>query len=313
MIAKLIPASNWKYTSLTYYLVFTSWALYAVLSWFAPKTASTATSVSPGTLIFVKLTVLLIVLAIMLFAARGATAFKSYATMIAGSKESEAINLIATGLLLTLSYFMISTVFGALLPYYTSSPGYKALIVIRDHIPVAISLASYYVLYRGSDQLRRVAKFETWTRGAAIAMIAFIVFAYVFVLEFTRFQAPPITAGGASAMTVLPQNVLLFSLVLPFLLAWFLGILATINIFKFSLSVKGKIYRLALKDLIKGLWFVIVLSMLIQFLSLSDKYLLSLKTPVLLGLIYALLILYALGFVFIRAGAKRLSLLEASG
>lgn len=312
MIAKLIPASNWRYTRLTYYLVFASWAFYSVLSWFSP-TNRLGNSVSPGALNLVRLTIIILVLGIMLFAARGATAFKSYATMVAGSKEGEAINLIANGLLLTLSYFLISTVFSALLPFYTSSPGYKALVVIRDHIPVAISLASYYLLYRGSDQLRQVAKFETWTRGAAIAMVAFIVFAYAFVLEFTRFQAPPITATSASAMTVLPQNILLFSLVLPFLLAWFLGILATINIFKFSLSVKGKLYRLALKDLIKGLWFVIVLSMLIQLLTLSDKYILSLKAPALLGLIYILLILYALGFVFIRDGAKRLSRLEAAG
>jgi hypothetical protein len=313
MIAKLIPASRWKHTRLTYYLVLAGWVFYAFLTFLSPDTFYKAHSISPTAIDFVRITVLVLILVIMLLAARGATAFKSYAIMIAGSKEGQAIDLIADGLLLTLSYFLITTIFGALLPFYTQSPGYNALVVIRDHIPVVISLAAYFVIYRGSDQLRRVAKFETWTRGAAFVMVAFMVFSFVFVLEYTRFQAPPPIADEATAMTILPLNLLLFTLILPFLLAWFLGILATINIFKFSNQVQGKLYRLALKDLIKGLWFVIILSMLIQFLSLSDKYLVTLKLPILFGIIYVLLILYGIGFMFVRAGAKRLSALEEAG
>jgi len=313
MIAKIIPASNWMYTRLTYYLVFVGWAFYAILSFLSPVSGINGSRLPFDDIFFVRGTVMLIILAIMLLAARGATAFKSYAVMIKGSKEATAIDLIANGLLLTLSYFLISTVFGALIPFYVKSPGYDALVVIRDHIPAAISLGAYFLLYRGSDQLRKVANFETWTKGSAFIMFIFMIFAYIFVLSFTKFQTPPPNVGQATALTVLPLNVLLFTLILPFLLAWFLGILATINIFKFSNSVQGKLYRLALKDLIKGLWFVIVLSMLIQFLSLSYKYLLTLKLGALLTIIYVLLILYGVGFMFVRAGAKRLSMLEEAG
>lgn len=314
MIAKLIPASNWKYTKLTYYLVFFGWAFYAVLTFLTPSSGINGTRIPTGDIDALRVTIIAIILAIMLLAARGATAFKSYATMITGSKEAQALDLIANGLLLTLSYFLISTTFSALLPFYTKSPGFDALIVIKDHIPAFISLGAFFLLYRGSDHLRRVANFETWTRGSAFIMIGFLVFAFVFVLEFTKFQAPPAGAStSATAMTILSPNILLFTLILPFLVAWFLGILATINITKFANSVQGTLYKRALKDLIKGLWFVIVLSMLIQALSLSDKFILSLQLPSLVALIYLLLIFYGIGFMFVRAGAKRLASLEEAG
>jgi len=306
-----LPQSSWPYTRACYVTAGLAIVALVVLTMLSPNASASSqyhfTSVTTNIL---RITIIIPIAIAWLFGVRGATAFKAYAGMINGSPEASAINLIANGLLLTVLFFVVSGLIGSLLPFYRHSAGYEALIVLHDHVGSLFSLAVFYVLYRGSDRLHRVTRFQTWTRNSAWILVAFAIFAIAFVLLFTSYRATSSAGGSPNSLTYISSNILLITLIAPYLAGWFMGIITCINISRFAGQVKGKLYRQALHNLVRGLWTVIILSMAIQIITFASRYLAGMSLAGVLLLLYALLVLYALGFLFVREGAKKLAQLE---
>lgn len=305
-----IPQSSWPYTQACFVVVGLAIIALAVLTLLSPMSNGNPYHITSESAAILRLTIIVPIAIAWLLGVRGATAFKSYARMIDGSPEAGAINLVANGLLLTVLYFVVGGLIGSLLPFYQHAAGYRALVILHDHFGSLFSLVVFYILYRGSDQLHRVTRFQTWTRSSAWILLAYAVFAFAFVLLFTSYQAPSTSNGSQNSLAFVSSNILLVSLILPYLAGWFMGIISCINIMKFSAQVKGKLYRQALRNLVLGLWVVIVLSMLIQILTFASRYLAGMSLAGVLLVLYTLLLLYGLGFLFVREGAKKLAQLE---
>jgi hypothetical protein len=303
---------TWKFARYAYFFIVACWVVYAALSIFAPNIANQRYNLSQPALLLLRLTIIVPIHLIWLMAAHGAVAFKNYALSIDGGRESEAINLIANGLLWTIGYLVINAVVGAVAPYFASSPTYDQIIVFRDHIAPIASLIAFVLIYQGSHRLRDIAKFETWTRETAWIMVVYSLFAFIFVLQFA---STPILEGhvaGRTSTSIVPHSILLFTMIVPLLCSWFFGIVATINITKYARNVKGVLYRQALQDLVKGLWLVIGFLIVIQMLTFAAKYFASLNLGTILGIVYLLLVLYGVGFLFVRSGARKLVRFEVT-
>lgn len=305
-----IPQSSWPYTRACYLAVALGIVTLAVLTMLSPASGSGQYHFTSTAMNILRLTVIIPIAVAWVMGANGATAFKAYAGMIKGSPEASAISLIADGLLLTVLFFVVSGLIGSALPFYQHSAGYEVMVVLHDHVGSLFSLVVFFVLYRGSNQLHKVARFQTWTRSSAWVLIAFAVFSIVFVLLFTSYQATSSSAGSSNSLAFISSNILLVTLILPYLAGWFMGVLTCVNISKFAGQVKGTIYRQALRDVVRGLWVVIILSMVIQIITFASRYLEGMTLDTSLLLLYALLVLYGLGFVFVRQGAKKLAHLE---
>ncbi|HSX01188.1 MAG TPA: hypothetical protein VLF67_03005, partial [Candidatus Saccharimonas sp.] len=108
----------------------------------------------------------------------------------------------------------------------------------------------------------------------------------------------------------LPRELLLFTMLLPYLLGWFLGLLGAINISRYARQVRGTLYRQALGYLVVGIMGVIGFAVTVQILTLATRFLLGFSLPRLLFTIYILLVLYGLGFWLVRLGARKLTRIE---
>jgi hypothetical protein len=302
---------KWKYQVTTYVGILSIWVIYAFFTFFAPDTPSSAHFDIHGTERFiVDLTILIPVLLIWLMAAYGVTTFKNYSIMLKGTKEGTGIDLIADGLLVTLSYFVISSLFSSLMPYLIHYRHYDSLAVVHDHLAPLFSLVAFFLLYRGSSLLRQVTPFSTWTASTIWALIGYGIFVAAFVFDF----ATNAIGGGPlrTAIDVLPHEVLLMTLILPYVIAWFLGVLACINIAKYANHVKGSLYRRALRDLVLGISGIAIFVMVIQLISYANRYFSRWSLGPILAILYALIILYGIGFVFVASGAKKLARIEAA-
>jgi hypothetical protein len=300
----------WPSAKLTYLLVVSSWVIYAVLTLLAPQAVSTSYKLNELQLILLRLTVIVPIHLIWLIAAHGAVTLKKYAQMIQGAKEAAGINHLADGLLWTLAYLIASSLLSAIVPFYINLPGYDALVVLRDHLAPAMSLVAFWLLFLGSQELKAVAKFDTWAGPTMWAVAGFAIIAFVLVLEFATAPVVAQSQADLTSVSIVNHGVLIYTLILPYIAAWFLGVLACVNITKYSHRVGGVIYRRALRDVVIGICLVIALAVIIQLLSFASKFLLSLAVLPLLVVVYLLLFIYGLGFVFIRAGAKRLASIE---
>jgi hypothetical protein len=305
-------APRWKFGRYAYAAVVLAWIIYALLTIFAPEISNRRFQLSEPALLLLRLTIIVPIHLIWLVAMRGAVAFKNYSAMIAGGRESRAIDLIADGLLWTIAYLIINSLLGSIAPFFARTDLYAPLVILRDHLAPLFSLVAFSLIYRGSHLLRDIAGFSTWTRGTAWIVAGYAVFAFLFVLQFATAPVLESAAVGRTSTSLVPHNILLFTLIVPVLSAWFMGIAAIINIAKYARNVKGVLYRSALVNLVRGLLVVILFSVSIQLFSFAAKYLATLPLGPILLLVYALMLLYATGFFLIANGARKLAKLEAA-
>ena len=94
----------------------------------------------------------------------------------------------------------------------------------------------------------------------------------------------------------LPIRVLLITLILPYLISWFVGILAAINVFRFSQTIDGILYRRALRSLVWGIVTLTLFAMAVQMTTFADKFLVNLSLGALLLIVYVFVVFYAPGF-----------------
>jgi hypothetical protein len=91
---------------------------------------------------------------------------------------------------------------------------------------------------------------------------------------------------------------------------WLIGTRSFYELYKYRLKASGVIYRKFWSLLAVGIVWILVVSILIQFLTTINSRLDKLSLSSLLVLIYILLILLAAGFILIAAGVNKLKKIE---
>lgn len=303
-----VSIPTWRHVRLYNVALAICWLIYAAVT-LANPTQRNPYHLTELQTILLNLTIIIPLGVIWYIALRGATAFKNYATMVHDAKEAPGLNAIANGLLMAVAYLVVIALAGAAVQVFTGSRFANAVILLRDHLPALIGLVSFVYLYIGGQQLAGIAGFDTWDRRTLLIISGYMLFAILFVLAFTHAEVPP-PSSTRSSLAIVPHSVLLFTLILPYLTSWFLGILASVNIARYASRVKGLLYRQALVNLVRGIISVISFGILLQLLGFSTRYLTGLSLGKIILILYAIIILYGLGFIFIRSGAKMLSRIE---
>ncbi len=127
-------------------------------------------------------------------------------------------------------------------------------------------------------------------------------------LEDSARQAP--THSVSIASYYLPDWLIITTIVIPRLILWFWGIKAVEDIYMYRKKIKGKIYKVALQNVARGIAAVVVATILLRcFQSLSSP-IGELSLALIILLIYLLLIAIGIGYVLIYKGAKQLQKIE---
>jgi hypothetical protein len=88
---------------------------------------------------------------------------------------------------------------------------------------------------------------------------------------------------------------------------WVVGAIAVYEIYRYKENIEGVVYKSSLKYLALGIGWLVVFSIVLQYLSTLTQRLDSLSIYLLLAIIYALLLLLSVGFIFISLGATNCS------
>ena len=301
---------TWRTALGPYLLVGVLWLAYAALSIWTPTTASNPNPYHLTTLTkdLLVLTIVIPMLVIWLVAVRGALAFQRYARLIKGSPEAPALTLIAQGLMWLVGFMIVFILVGAITPHLTKESWFPAVVVIRNHLPAYVALVSATLLYLGSQRLQSFTRTATWTAGTILLFIIFALFTIVFTATFTTGNLS--SSSSDLLIRTIPKTGLIFTLIIPYVLSWLLGILACVNILKYAREVNGIIYRSALRWLVLGIFSVLLFGILIQVLTLVGRFFTGLSLAPILATLYIIVVLYGAGFWFIQAGTRRLAKLE---
>jgi hypothetical protein len=170
---------------------------------------------------------------------------------------------------------------------------------------------AFWLIYQGSEGLTRIIKVKDIGRSRiiVIAILALLAIGYAWALSQNPYRLSSPNPAQIHPY-YLSDTLLLLTVLLPYLATWGLGMLAVAKLRIYHTNAPGIIYRRALSALAKGLMAVIISSIVIQLITATSPMLVQVGLEQILLLIYLLIIIYAVGHIWILMGARRLAFIE---
>ncbi len=229
-----------------------------------------------------------------------------YAGLVNRGDDSKALSKLSYGILLLALWLPVSSIVSGITKDFADAyHGFLTPdIIINNYVGLLFPLAGYILIGEGARNFSELVKVRPSRR--AIYIMGFVVITVGVV--YSHLVAS--TQNRLNAAYHLDTDMVLLTLVIPYIFTWFIGVLATYELYVYHSRVKGVLYSRAMSLLAYGIGSMIVISMFIQYLSTLASRLSVLSLSWILALIYLLLVMLALSFVLIAVGAKRLQRIE---
>ncbi|MEO8105517.1 MAG: hypothetical protein ABI602_04245 [Candidatus Saccharibacteria bacterium] len=307
MKARFSSKQLWRYSSLVYAIGVAATLVMLVLFWKTSWSFDGTDGFLPHS-VAVRISITFLELLIWLIALRCAFRFKSYAARINKSDDGSRLGHIANGLFLLAAYIMTLTISDVLVGLERHGALGTAAVVIQHYVPLAIALVATVLLYIGSRQLAGLVDLSGQNRRKELVYVAtFTLFVALFVANFYAHTTDLMSGHGMPGFDASP-NVLMGSYVLPYIISWSLGLLAAVNLARYSYHTPGMIYKRMFRDFYLGILAVMLSIFVAQILMISSSTLNSFGVGIVT--LYAVLSLTLLGFALIDRGTNKLKYLE---
>lgn len=184
-----------------------------------------------------------------------------------------------------------------------------ASIIIINYISLAVPLIAYSAMRKGTHGLIERAKLRFSLNDMRSIVIALVLIGVVYCY-FTFQKLNLESVGSADNPYYLPAWLMITTVIIPYLYAWFSGLLAAYELVIFGRQVQGVLYRQAMRWLASGMVAVVAGGIGLQYLRtvIPRTGHLSINTTLLFAITaYVVLII---GFVLIIIGARRLRKIE---
>jgi hypothetical protein len=232
-----------------------------------------------------------------------------YAYTIRQTADGKGMIDIAHALLWLIVYIVLVPLSSSLADQSAGKSYDSVLMIVHNHVPIAAMILTVYFLYRGSRQLLRLSHtspaIQHW-RIIILALFALgaVLFAWHFYSDFAQ-----VMAQKQPRQFVLSRTVLMFTYILPHIIAWLVGTLALLNLWQYSTQVEGSIYRLLFRNLYKGIFLIFACTFVVQLLMVATIELSSFSIGMVI--VYIVLLLGILGYGFVYRGVQQLVKIEA--
>ncbi|HEU4966162.1 MAG TPA: hypothetical protein VFT53_01605 [Candidatus Saccharimonadales bacterium] len=228
-----------------------------------------------------------------------------YASKIKSAREGEAFCRIARGIGI-MAWGMALTTITALICNSIAARFHgfdRAHTIINNYIALLVPIVAFITISTGTYRLTAIARAKPGRIGSQILTFIYIVVA-VFFMYFVMHNH---VRNNPYRLPLVP---LITTLIIPYIYAWFIGLLSAYELWLYAHKATGVLYRHALTRLATGLTIVIAAAIAVQYdaNTYASKTNISLSTT--LCIMYALLAAQASGYVLIALGAKRLKMIE---
>lgn len=285
--------------------------LYIVVGLIAPR-GPNRFGITITKLRLLELTLYIPIIIIWAIAVYGAERFKNYTAGISTYKDGVALDKVATGLGIITASIIINSLIGLVRPWALRDHWLAAYTIFADYVAVLLPLIGFAYMYAGSVGLNKFIKNRRRGKlglAAVAALLVIIGTAYITALLTYHYRSSTPDPSRYSSF-YMSDPLILLTLALPYLLSWGMGILAVVNLDNYRQSVKGVIYKQALRRLVNGTTIVILFYIVVQLLVAFSTYFAQADLKLILLILYLLILFYALGFLVIATGAKRLNQIE---
>jgi hypothetical protein len=230
---------------------------------------------------------------------------RSYSLLIYKEKDGKNVTKLCRGLLLLVLWLPVSSLVSVILKYLAlKHPGLLAVTtIVNNYVNLIISFLGFILIGIGARGLSKLVKQRHSYRTTNIFAMLLIYVGLVFVHLV-------LSTNNRVLIYHLSTWLLLLTIVAPYIYMWYIGLLATYEIYYYRKKVEGIVYKQSWRLLSIGIGWLILMSICFQYLTTLSARLNALSIYWLLGIIYLVLVLLSLGFVFIAIGARKLQKLE---
>jgi hypothetical protein len=244
--------------------------------------------------------------------------FYSYARLIGNSKDGVAFRWIGHALALSLVGMIASNFFNQI-RNFKDSAGNTVIstdqgVIAANYLAVSVALFTSWFFLRGSMTLLESIKQKTSVgklfQKAWLPML--LISGFYVVLVFSNQDRTVATHASVTRPTyALSDPLIILTIVVPYIVSWFFGLLAIVGITRFQHETNGIVYKRVFRKLALGLSLIIGLTISLQLLTQFTGFLSNSKLSAILGIITIIYIVIIAAYVFIARAAARLSLIES--
>lgn len=241
----------------------------------------------------------------------GYAKLKQYTSILIKSPEHEDFSLITKGVkYLAFGMPIVSIVAICLYSITHSHQGFNpAAIIIVNYMSVLVPLLAYNAIRKGTHGLadRAKVKFSIADTRSIVFILVIIGVAYCY---FTFRQLNLDSIGASDNPYYLPAWLMISTIIIPYLYAWFSGLIAAYEMILYSRRVQGVLYRQSMRLLSIGIVGVVAGGVGLQYLRTVIPRTADISIDS--GLIwrYLFFVIFVIGFAFLIVGAIRLKKIE---
>lgn len=253
----------------------------------------------------IDLTLIVLLAAIWYAGFYGYAKLYEYALLIRNNNDGEQVIKLSRGILLLVMWLPISSTISAILNFLTvKHPGFmSAAKIIENYISLLFPLAGFIYISMGARKLSELVKQRPSYLATNVLAISLTYIGLIYIHQVA-------TTQNRSAVYHMPMWLILITIVGPYIYMWFMGLLAVYEIYQYRQKVKGIIYKKSWGLMSLGLGWLVVVTIVLQYLTTLSSHLTRLSIYGILTIIYALLLLIAVSFVLIAGGTRRLQRIE---
>ncbi len=298
----------------TYYFLILFAALYIGLAMGLPPKPTTLQQyhLTPTSYRMIELSVVIPLVLIWYAAFFGYTHLKRYSTPIKKNKDGKQVAKLTTGLGWLAFSLPVSSLVSTLLNYAARlHPDLlPSATIIEDYVSLLLPLVGLLYISHGARGLTELIKQRPSQRSIYLFAIILITIGASYCHAIFSNTWILATTGHKTPIYYLPNWLLFITIVVPYIFMWFIGLLAAYELHLYNKSVPGILYRKGLHLVSLGLGYIIMLSVVFQFITTLTGHINHLKINNVLLLVYGLLILISIGYILVAIGAKRLQKIE---
>lgn len=236
---------------------------------------------------------------------------EDYAETISKSPEQADFTQLARGSRWLAWSLPAATITATLLNAIANAhPGFKPTsIILANYVALILPLIGFGIVGIASRGLISRAKVHFSIASARLVIFAFLAAGVLYCyLIFQHLNSDSLIANDNPFY--LPVWLIVLTIIVPNLYAWFVGLLATYEIRLFSRNVKGVLYRQSLQYLSMGLVIVIGSAIALQYLGTVQPRVGHLVIDYKLFFTMLFRVIGGVGWVLIAIGATKLKRIE---
>jgi hypothetical protein len=285
---------------------------YVILFFNTPEQPNTSgLEIGEQTRLILRMSILVILLLIWFFGSLAVVRSFAYAKETKNDRFKALFRSIGAGMMVLTGGSIITSFVGQIRSYNPyNAEMHRAITILLNYLYVFIPFISFWYIYCAVSHKyhARLLRNKNIIVGATITAVIGI---FWMALIFTNPERQSSELNSPSFY--INDTLIIFTIVIPTILAWFFGVMATLRMSDIAVETQNVLQKHALSKIIIGIWLLIFDNILLSgLLSVGIDRLVIIGTNGIIIIVYVFVFINLFAYQRISSGIKEMSLLEIS-